>query len=396
MALSVHPPLFLRYRCTPSAPSFLTNTFSSLLTLTISKRQRFEPKRTRSATPIFFLQSTHKTTSCNTSNYMRQDSCLIFPPLPPTKPLAIIQFFGGAFIGAIPEVTYSYLIELLAKQGFLIVSVPYDVTFDHSLAASEVHRRFNSCLDNLMSFGLPYAGLKASDLEGLPLYSIGHSNGALLQVLVGSYFSHRLPKANAIISFNNRPASEAVPYFEQFGPLVHQATPIIDESPIYTLAASATGDALNVILDVAGALTVGSDPNAIVSLNKFVDQLPAVLNQVSQGISEFRPTPSENREFIKQSYNVPHTLLVKFSDDGIDESDLLESILRPRVDAICGKLENVILSGNHITPCTQDIKWQVGESYTPVDAFAQGLKSWSLNDVRTLAKSIGDWLKCIS
>lgn len=44
----------------------------------------------------------------------------------------------------------------------------------------------------------------------------------------------------------------------------------------------------------------------------------------------------------------------------------------------------------------QDIKWQVGESYTPVDAFAQGLKSWSLNDVRTLAKSIGDWLKCIS
>lgn len=50
---------------------------------------------------------------------------------------------------------------------------------------------------------------------------MGCSNGALLQLLVGSYFSEKIPKANAIVSFkfNNRPTSEAVPYFEQIGPL---------------------------------------------------------------------------------------------------------------------------------------------------------------------------------
>lgn len=32
--------------------------------------------------------------------------------------------------------------------------------------------------------------------------------------------------------------------------------------------------------------------------------------QVTRGISEFKPTPSENRDFCKKSYNVPYTLLV--------------------------------------------------------------------------------------
>ncbi|KAG6591504.1 hypothetical protein SDJN03_13850, partial [Cucurbita argyrosperma subsp. sororia] len=41
------------------------------------------------------------------------------------------------------------------------------------------------------------------------------SNGALPQVLTGSYFAAKIPKDNAIISLNNRPATEAVPYFEQ-------------------------------------------------------------------------------------------------------------------------------------------------------------------------------------
>ena len=34
------------------------------------------------------------------------------------------------------------------------------------------------------------------------------------------------------------------------------------------------------------------------------------LCQVTQGVSEFKPTPSENRDCFKNSYNVEHTLLV--------------------------------------------------------------------------------------
>ncbi|KAK1280161.1 hypothetical protein QJS04_geneDACA004847 [Acorus gramineus] len=321
--------------------------------------------------------------------YKRLDSCLVITPPTGRKPQAIIKFLGGAFVGAVPEVTYSHLIELLAKEGFLIISVPYNVTFDHAQAAREVYERFHSCMDMLLTSGLPDDGITVADLLDLPLYSVGHSNGALLQLLVGSYFSEKIPKANAIISFNNKPAAEAVPYFEQFGPAVRQVMPIMEASPVYTMARSAPGDAWNALLDTAGPMIREIDPEVMVSLTKFSDQIPSVLNQVTQGISEFRPTPFENREFFKKSYNVGCTLLVKFSSDGIDETDLLEDVLKPRVDHIGGTLEKVTLSGNHLTPCVQDLKWQVGELYTPVDALAQG----HLHELRRVGKTGRDTLK---
>ncbi|KAJ0030195.1 hypothetical protein Pint_13625 [Pistacia integerrima] len=77
------------------------------------------------------------------------------------------------------------------------------------------------------------------------------------------------------------------------------------------------------------------------------------LQFVTEGMSEFKPTPSENRDCFKKSYNVPHTLLVKFSFDTIDDTDLLEETLRPRVESIGGTIEKIQLNGNHITPCVQ-------------------------------------------
>ena len=68
----------------------------------------------------------------------------------------------------------SYLIQLLANEGFLVISAPYNVTFDHAQAAREVYERFNSSLDTILTSGLPDAGLTASDVAGLPLYSVGH------------------------------------------------------------------------------------------------------------------------------------------------------------------------------------------------------------------------------
>lgn len=44
---------------------------------------------------------------------------------------------------------------------------------------------------------------------------------------------------------------------------------------------------------------------------------------------------------------------MKFNFDAIDETDLLEETLKPRVESIGGTLEKVSLSGNHITPCIQ-------------------------------------------
>lgn len=71
----------------------------------------------------------------------------------------------------------SYLKELLAKEGYLIVSLPYNVTFDHEQAAKQVYERFNSCLDTIVSSGIPTANLKPEDLADLPLFSVGHRWG---------------------------------------------------------------------------------------------------------------------------------------------------------------------------------------------------------------------------
>ncbi|KAJ8621266.1 hypothetical protein MRB53_029795 [Persea americana] len=323
--------------------------------------------------------------------YTRLDSCLVITPPKGKKPCAIIKFLGGAFVGAVPEVTYGHLMNLLAKEGFLVISVPYNVTFNHAQAAKEVYERFNACLDMILTSGLPNADLNVGDLVQLPVFSVGHSNGALLQLLTGSYFSEKIPKANVIISYNNRPATEAVPYFEQFGPMVSQLMPIVEANPMFTMARTASGDAWKALIDAAGGII--QDQETIISLTKFVDQLPSVMNQVTQGISEFKPTPSENRDFCKKSYNVPYTLLVKFSLDNIDETDLLEDILKPRVDSLGGTLEKVTLAGSHLTPCAQDLTWKVGDVYTPADAIAQGLKSISLNDTKVLSRTITSWLK---
>ncbi|XWS26503.1 hypothetical protein CRYUN_Cryun26dG0037400 [Craigia yunnanensis] len=312
--------------------------------------------------------------------YKRVDSCLIIPPSGNKKPRAIIKFLGGSFFGAVPEVTYSYLIKLLAKEGFLIISVPYNVTFDHEQVAKQVYERFSACLGNILAFGFPDADLTPADLVDLPIFSAGHSNGALLQVLTGSYFSEKMPKANAIISYNNRPAKEAVPYFEQL---------ILYHPEMY----DAVYDVWKMFIDTAGAMIPDRDQEALDSFTKFVDQLPSVFGQVTQGISEFKPTPSENHECCKNKYNIQHTLLVKFNFDTIDETDLLEETLKPRVESIGGTQEKVQLSGNHITPCVQEPKWQAGYVYTPADAIAQGLMTLSLNETKVLSRTITDWFR---
>ncbi|VFQ69455.1 unnamed protein product [Cuscuta campestris] len=338
----------------------------------------------------------HTSTAANS----RIDSpCLVIPPpRNGRKPKAIIKFVGGAFVGAVPEFTYSYLLELLARDGYLIICVPYNVTFDHGRMARQVFERFHSCFDSILaSGGLPDSGISAAEIADLPLYSVGHSNGALLQALTGSYFSEKIPKANVIISYNNRPASDAVPYFEQLGFAVGQMLPLLATSPIYSVLQAASGNAWNLLLDTAEIVAPNYNKKSVVSLmTKFAHQLPLVFNELAQGISEFKPTPPENLECLRDSYNIPSTLLVKFDYDTIDETDCLEVTLKPRVESFGGKLEKVVLSGNHITPCVQEPRWEVGNVYTPADAIGQVLKSVSINDTRRLSVVISNWLDCLA
>eukprot|EP00537_Pseudo-nitzschia_pungens_P003257 CAMPEP_0172361620 /NCGR_PEP_ID=MMETSP1060-20121228/5430_1 /TAXON_ID=37318 /ORGANISM="Pseudo-nitzschia pungens, Strain cf. cingulata" /LENGTH=568 /DNA_ID=CAMNT_0013083943 /DNA_START=263 /DNA_END=1969 /DNA_ORIENTATION=+ len=121
------------------------------------------------------------------------------------QPRAVVHFLGGALVGKAPHITYRYLLEKLAAEGFLIVATPYNLSFDHLATCDDVLTKFEAVAPTL-----------AKQYGALPVVGIGHSCGALLQVLISSLFPDTPRAANALLSFNNKPVSDAVPFFEEF------------------------------------------------------------------------------------------------------------------------------------------------------------------------------------
>lgn len=65
--------------------------------------------RTSSASMNKMISSRYGGRNSNINKiYKRLESCLVIPPPRGKPPRAIVQFLGGAFIGAIPEVTYGF------------------------------------------------------------------------------------------------------------------------------------------------------------------------------------------------------------------------------------------------------------------------------------------------
>ena len=50
----------------------------------------------------------------------------------------MIHFLGGAFAGAAPQLLYNSFVELLADEGYTVISTPYKVTFQHDVCARQV------------------------------------------------------------------------------------------------------------------------------------------------------------------------------------------------------------------------------------------------------------------
>jgi len=127
------------------------------------------------------------------------------PSIEDGPPRALVHFLGGAFVGAAPHVTYRYMLEKLAERGYLIVATPHDLSFDHLQTCDLIISRFERIAPTL-----------ARTYGALPVVGIGHSLGALLHLLITSLFPDTPRAANALLSFNNKPVGEAVPFFEEF------------------------------------------------------------------------------------------------------------------------------------------------------------------------------------
>ena len=240
------------------------------------------------------------------------------------QPTGVIHFLGGAFVGAAPHLTYRYLLESLSAAGFIIVATPYRLDFDYLRSCDEILAKFDAVAVDL-----------ASEYGPLPVIGLGHSCGALLQTLITSLFPDAPRAINVLISFNNRPVFDAIPAFEEL--VVPVSEQIMGEGE----RSRRLRDALQ---DVRGAFDAAVDAFAdsqlapaffgqeIVPLFRqaveIVDQVPPVLRQIAEGTRDFTPSPTDTKEVCRRMYRARRTLLIKFDDDSLDESDEIEKVLK--------------------------------------------------------------------
>lgn len=162
----------------------------------------------------------------------------------------------------------------------------------------------------------------------LPIYGLGHSMGCKVHLLIASLYP--VDRAgNILISFNNYPARKSIPLLEQF----------IQVAPDFEI--------------------------------------------------EFTPSPGQTLDLVRERYSVGHNLLVKFRKDTIDQTYDLSDVLYQRFP----KFTNIqILQGTHTTPIAQDVRWQPGQSFTPLDALGQFVKQEFYRDLGQLKATILQWL----
>ncbi len=97
------------------------------------------------------------------------------------------------------QIAYSLLLDTVARAGYTIVATPYAVTFRHDNCARAVRQQFESAVAELR---LSPGGARVAP-DGAPVFGLGHSNGSLLHLLIGSFYPQ--PAAsNILISFNNK------------------------------------------------------------------------------------------------------------------------------------------------------------------------------------------------
>jgi len=325
-------------------------------------------------------------------------------------PTGVVHLLGGAFAGAAPQVLYGRLAEALAAPpaaarrgysgggggsgysgggGFTVIATPYRLTFDHMRSAERVRRDLREAAEEVAASGEggPHAeaarracsallaGGGGSGGSGAPLFAVGHSNGALLHAL-GACQQQRQqeeeeqeereqrdgaptgqprappppprplllrPRGTVLISYNNKGIGDAVP----FGVLDGLRAALGPPPPPGAPGAAALPP---LPPPIAQAL-----PARVARASPALEQVGTVADEVRRGASDFDPPPARTREIVSGTYPRAalaagtRTLLVRFSDDGTDETPELGRMLGG-----CPGLDAITLPGTHLTPCGAD------------------------------------------
>jgi hypothetical protein len=193
-----------------------------------------------------------------------------------------------------------------------------------------------------------------------------------------------------INTFDHRSiASEVYNSFEDTLELLQSRRYLPDDLPIYGVGHS-MGCKLH--LTISSMYEVKRAGNILISFNNFSarDAVPLIGQMPQEFNVEFTPNPQETLELIKDYYDVPRNLIIKFKNDTIDQSYTLGQTLN---QIFPGMISTQIINGSHLTPLGQDLQWQLNpQIFTPFDAIGQWIKQEVHRDLHQLKREMLRWL----
>uniref|UniRef100_A0A061S4V8 Uncharacterized protein n=1 Tax=Tetraselmis sp. GSL018 TaxID=582737 RepID=A0A061S4V8_9CHLO len=273
----------------------------------------------------------------NRDDWEEVEGCWVLrPPVSRGKPQAIVHFIGGAFVGSAPQFFYRLFLETLALRNVMVIATPYQTNFDHLRIADETQFRFDCA----------YRAL-ASETSGLPIYGVGHSLGSLVHLLICTRYTVNRA-GNALLSFNNRPATDSIPFLSPFiAPGAQMLFPVLQQL---------VSSPLRQPIEQLTATFKGLSPSAVKQAVPFVEQAGPILMDVASGRKEFTPSPFETQNLIKSYYGIPRNMLLRFQGDVLDESKELAQLLQGSA-AISNLLDLTMrtLPGDHNRPLHQAV-----------------------------------------
>ena len=142
--------------------------------------------------------------------------------LRPPQPAGLVEFIGGSYLAATPQISYRRLLEDLAAEGLAVHAWAYVPGFDHQRQARDAWSAFRSARRQLEERCGPFSA---------PL-RLGHSLGCKLHLLAPD--GGRGSKALVALSFNNFNADRSIPLLGELAPRLGVETEF-SPSPAETL-----------------------------------------------------------------------------------------------------------------------------------------------------------------